>query len=88
MTATRAMSTPIEGPGPHRGGLGSDLQFRWLGTVEYTECWDLQRALFTGTSDHLLLCQHRPVFTLGRNGDASNLLVDPAKVGAEVHRVD
>ncbi|MCP5032908.1 MAG: lipoyl synthase [Actinomycetia bacterium] len=44
--------------------------------------------MFTGTSDHLLLCQHRPVFTLGRNGDASNLLVDPAKVGAEVHRVD
>jgi lipoic acid synthetase len=86
MTATRSPTAPIGAI--DQGRSDSALHLRWLGTVGYAEAWDLQRALFEGSSDHLLLCQHPPVFTLGRNGDAANLLVEPSEVGAEVHRVD
>lgn len=64
------------------------LHVRWLGTVPYTEGWDLQQSLFDGERNHLLLCEHRPVFTLGRRADEANLLVDPVEFGAEVHRVN
>jgi lipoic acid synthetase len=73
------------------------LRSRWLGRLEYTEAWDLQRAIHEGKArgrtadDYLLLVEHPPVFTIGRNGDASNLLVDRSAVteaGAEVLHVD
>lgn len=64
------------------------LHVRWLGTVPYAEGWDLQQGLFEGRFNHLLLCEHRPVFTLGRRADEANLLVEPSFVGAEVHRVN
>jgi lipoic acid synthetase len=38
--------------------------------------------------DYLLLLEHPAVYTLGRNGDSENLLVDPADVGAELVHVD
>lgn len=78
------------------GGSGP-LRVRWLGRLPYTEAWDLQRAFHearvTGrsSSDYLLLVEHPPVFTIGRNGDPANLLADRAMVaaaGAEVHDVD
>ena len=73
------------------------LRTRWLGRLQYTEAWDLQRAIHDGKvkgrtqDDYLLLIEHPPVFTIGRNGDTSNLLADRATVadaGAEVHHVD
>ena len=73
------------------------LRSRWLGRLQYTEAWDLQRAIHEGKAkgrtadDYLLLVEHPPVFTIGRNGDSSNLLVDRSAVteaGAEVHHVD
>lgn len=65
------------------------LRVRWLGRVSYDDAWALQRGLFTQSADdHLLLLEHQPVFTLGRNADRNNLLVDPADVGAEVREVD
>jgi lipoyl synthase len=73
---------------------GSTLRVRWLGRLPYTEGWDLQRAIHEGkvvgrtSDDYLLLLEHPPVFTVGRNGDGSNLLVDRAGLGAEVHDVD
>ena len=59
-----------------------------MGTVPYSEAWDLQSGLFTGAQNHLLLMEHPPVFTLGARGQADNILVDPAAVGAEVHKVN
>ncbi|MDH3679737.1 MAG: lipoyl synthase, partial [Acidimicrobiia bacterium] len=56
--------------------------------VPYTEAWDLQQRLFDGDLDHLLLCEHTPVYTLGRSGNEANVLVPPADVGAELHRVN
>lgn len=71
------------------------LRTRWLGRLPYAEAWDLQRAFHEGrvsgrsADDYLLLVEHPPVFTIGRNGDGSNLLVDRASLtDAEVHHVD
>ena len=58
------------------------LRTRWLGRLPYTEAWDLQRAFHEGRvtgrsdDDYLLLTEHPPVYTIGRNGSISNLLVD------------
>lgn len=62
------------------------LRIRWLGRVAYQDAWALQRGLFSYSADnHLLLLEHPHVFTLGPNGDASNLLGEP---DAPVIRVD
>ena len=59
------------------------LYARWFGTVPYSEAWDLQKRLFAGHENHLLLLEHPPVFTRGVRTDPANLLVDPLSVGAE-----
>ncbi len=73
------------------------LRTRWLGRLAYDEAWDLQRAFWEGrregrsADDYLLLVEHPHVYTVGRNGDGSNLLVEPdrvASLGATVHHVD
>jgi lipoic acid synthetase len=73
-------------------GTGVGLRVRWLGTVPYREAWALQQALHADPSgsreDRLLLLEHPPTYTLGRNADASNVLVDPESVGAELLDVD
>jgi len=64
--------------------IGSDpkLRIRWLGRVPYDEALDLQRAMWEGRStgrsvdDYLLLLEHPHTYTVGRNGDGSNLKVD------------
>jgi len=67
----------------------SPLRVRWLGTVPYGEASDLQHSLFEhGTNDWVLLLEHPHVYTLGSNADPSNVLVDPASVGAECLRTD
>jgi lipoyl synthase len=65
------------------------MRIRWLGRVPYREAWDLQRAVSRRSAeDYLLLLEHPPVYTLGTNGDAGHVLVDPASVGADMIRVD
>jgi lipoic acid synthetase len=73
------------------------LRTRWLGRLPYLEAWDLQRAVHEGKrtgrtdDDYLLLLEHPHVYTLGRNGDGSNLLATEealAAAGAEFHRID
>ena len=66
------------------------LHVRWLGRVAYAEALSLQEALFThGRCSHLLLLEHRHVFTYGSRADlSSNVLVDPASVGAELIAVN
>ncbi len=73
------------------------LRTRWLGRLPYDEAWDLQRAFWEGrtggrtTDDYLLLVEHPHVYTVGRNGDGSNLLASETRLtelGATVHFVD
>jgi lipoic acid synthetase len=77
---------------------GADLlRVRWLGRLPYDEAWDLQRALWEGRAggrsvdDYLLLLEHPHTYTVGRNGDGSNLILPEerlAAVGATIHHVD
>jgi lipoic acid synthetase len=64
------------------------LAVRWLGRVTYREAHDLQRALHRGSSEHLLLLEHPPTYTLGKRARPEHLLVPPASVGAELVRSD
>lgn len=60
---------------------GARLRVRWLGRVPYGEALDLQRAVWEGRStgrvddDYLLLLEHPHTYTVGRNGDGSNLRI-------------
>lgn len=54
--------------------------------VEYKTAWDYQEELFNEAQglkkagkkpgNHLLFCEHPPVFTLGKSGDGQNLLIN------------
>ncbi|HKX74174.1 MAG TPA: lipoyl synthase [Acidimicrobiia bacterium] len=76
--------------------MSKELRIRWLGRLPYEEAWDLQRAIWEGrvegrADDYLLLVEHPHVYTVGRNGDGSNLLVSPGSLpslGAELFNVD
>ncbi len=73
------------------------VRVRWLGRLPYAEAWDLQKAFWEGrvggrsADDYLLLLEHPHTYTVGRNGDGSNLLIpetDLGGIGAEIHNVD
>ncbi len=65
-----------------------------LGIVDYKETWDLQQTLLkevieikrrkekTGeeAKHYFLLCEHSPVYTLGRSGNKENLLLNDAEL--------
>jgi lipoyl(octanoyl) transferase len=43
------------------------------------------------TQNHLLFCEHPPVYTLGKSGDVSNLLIDEVKqreIGARYYHIN
>ena len=62
------------------------LRTRWLGRMAYAEAWDLQKALWEGrgeqrsADDYLLLLEHPHVYTVGRNGDGSNILASDERL--------
>ncbi|MFK7811493.1 MAG: lipoyl(octanoyl) transferase LipB [Maribacter sp.] len=78
-----------------------------LGLKDYKETWDFQEQLFQQTLDikiknrreeanlvtpnHFLFVEHPHVFTLGKSGDISNLLVDEkqlAEKGAKFYKIN
>ena len=75
------------------GGL---LTVDHLGTVPYRPTWELQDELADQRrgrriGDRLLLLEHFPVYTIGRGGDAANMLATPERlreIGAELIRID
>ena len=77
-------------------GDGGVLHVEWLGRMPYRPAWDLQNDLADRRrrreiGDRLVLLEHDPVYTLGRGGDAANLLASPerlAEIGAELVRID
>lgn len=73
------------------------LRWLWLGTVPYAEAWALQRRLATARAagaledDCLLLLEHPPVYTMGRNGRPEHVPGGPDRLralGAEYVEVD
>jgi lipoyl(octanoyl) transferase len=75
---------------------GGILTVDRLGTVAYEPTWELQDELAQQRrerriGDRLLLLEHFPVYTIGRGGDASNLIASPERLrelGATFLRVD
>jgi lipoyl(octanoyl) transferase len=73
------------------------LRWAWLGMVGYQEAWELQREISLARragalpDDVLLLLEHPPVYTAGRQGEARHLGAGPAALvaaGAEFLEVD
>ena len=65
---------------------------RWLGRLSYAQGLDLQEELVAGKisgdgQDHLLLLEHDPVYTIGRNRDESSL-GDENNLPYPVHRTN
>ncbi len=82
---------------PPAGHQAELVRVRWLGRLAYEEAWDLQKAFWEGrvhgrsSDDYLLLLEHPHTYTVGRNGDGSNLLIPEPEleaIGAEIHHVD
>jgi lipoyl(octanoyl) transferase len=78
-----------------------------LGTRDYKEVWDLQEALFKGivdvkiqnrqnnteepTNNYFLFVEHPHVYTLGKSGDLSNLLLSEQQLatkGATFYKIN
>ena len=71
------------------------LAAEWLGRMRYDEALALQRAaasaVAAGGPDRLLLLEHEPVFTLGRNASAADVLFTPDRcreLGIEIRETD
>jgi lipoyl(octanoyl) transferase len=72
------------------------LEAQWLGRIGYREAWQLQKELVDQRAageigDRLLLLEHDPVLTLGRQADDRHVLASPRELsrrGIEVIRVE
>lgn len=72
------------------------LAVRWLGRSDYRAAWQLQHELVAARSadevpDQLLLLEHPPVLTLGRQSDPAHVHADAAELarrGVELIRVE
>lgn len=79
------------------------VTYRDLGIVEYVACWKMQQQLFdallaaksdknTGCAEqYLLMCEHPPVYTLGKSGHANNMLAGEGFLiskGASLFHID
>ncbi|MDR5591985.1 lipoyl(octanoyl) transferase LipB [Christiangramia sp. SM2212] len=79
--------------------MNKKVEVQNLGIKDYKEAWDYQEKLFKDTLDlkiknrreeqdeptqnYLLFVEHPHVYTLGKSGDASNLLVSEAELKAK-----
>lgn len=76
--------------------MNKTIKFQDLGLKDYKAIWDYQEELFQGildqkmknrreelseeTPNYLLFVEHPHVYTLGKSGDLSNLLIDEAQL--------
>lgn len=87
--------------------MNKKVFFKDLGLIDYKKCWDYQEFLFAKildvkssnrkkntlneTTNYLLFCEHPHVYTLGKNGIKSNLLVNEQylkKQGAAFYKIN
>ncbi len=82
--------------------MGKTVVFEDLGIVRYKEAWEYQQELFEsvlkckkeGDKDkkqYLLFCEHEHVYTLGKSGNKSNLLIARSLCdsrGIDLHEID
>lgn len=79
--------------------MNKKIELQDLGLKDYKQTWDYQETLFKGivdtkiknrreaagleTKNYFLFVEHPHVYTLGKSGDMSNLLVDEAQLKAK-----
>ncbi|MBT8257005.1 MAG: lipoyl(octanoyl) transferase LipB [Bacteroidia bacterium] len=79
--------------------MNRKVEIQDLGLMDYKDCWDYQEALFKGivdikirnrredanldTPNYFLFVEHPHVYTLGKSGDKSNLLLNEAQLKAK-----
>jgi lipoyl(octanoyl) transferase len=87
--------------------MNKQVSIKDLGLIDYKKCWDYQEELFAeilavksanrkenkteATKNHLILCEHPHVYTLGKSGDEKNLLVNENYLksrGATFHKIN
>ncbi len=87
--------------------MNKKVTFQHLGLKDYKEAWNYQELLFKQivdlkiknrredktieTPNHLLFVEHPHVFTLGKSGDLSNLLIDEKQLenkGAKFYKIN
>ncbi len=81
--------------------MAEQIQYIDWGVVPYAEAWERQQALFNDKiqakregakpSCDFILVEHLPVYTLGKHGKASNMLLSEEalqRVGAELYHID
>jgi lipoyl(octanoyl) transferase len=83
-------------PRPVDAPEAGPLEAVWLGRMPYREAWALQKRTASERADgrigdRLLLVEHEPVLTLGRQADPSHVLASPADLadrGIELIQVE
>ncbi|MEM5541000.1 MULTISPECIES: lipoyl(octanoyl) transferase LipB [unclassified Olleya] len=87
--------------------MNKNVQIQDLGTKDFKETWDYQEVLFKGildtkiknrreaagleTNNYLLFVEHPHVYTLGKSGDMSNLLLNEDQLkekGASFYKIN
>lgn len=87
--------------------MNKEVRLTDLGNKDYKETWDLQEILFqeildtkirnrredtsVATDNHFLFVAHPHVYTLGKSGDMSNLLISEAQleaIGATFYKIN
>lgn len=83
--------------------MNRNTLFRDLGQMAYKEAWELQEEVFRNLQqavvdktpenilNHLFFVEHPHVYTLGRNGDSANLLIQPdflERIGATFYQTN
>jgi len=87
--------------------MNKKVRFEDLGLIDYKQCWEYQENLFAEiverksenrrenlnnvTPNYLLFCEHPHVYTLGKSGDKSNLLVNEESLksrGATFYKIN
>jgi lipoyl synthase len=66
----------------------SVLHTRWLGRVTYPDALALQQQLQVGHTNHLLLLEHPPTYTMGVSAHPEHVLVDVEAAGALLMRAN
>ena len=79
--------------------MNKEVIFEDLGLIDYRDCWDYQEALFKKvvdvkignrinnvnlpTPNYFLFVEHSHVYTIGKSGDLTNLLLNESQLAAK-----
>ena len=77
------------------------VECKWVGRMPYKECWEYQQKLFnellakqgdgSGFAGTIIFVEHPAVYTLGKSGKMSNMLINEERLkalGAEFYHID